>query len=185
MPTAVHDDRRASSVGLRLLRGEPDEMRELQRLFDGSPSYTERVTGLPPGPADAQSLYSALPPGKAYDDKFVFGIFDDDRIVGCADVIRAYPDPHTALVGLLWVAEPFQRRGIGKAAYRRIEQTIRSWGDAFSCVRIGVVRTNDRVLPFWTTLGFVTTGEVKPYRYANLDSETIVLVKPLERALIC
>jgi hypothetical protein len=62
-------------------------------------------------------------------------------------------------------------------AYREIERTIRAWGGGFGQVRIGVVRTNERVLPFWSALGFVPTGEVKPYRYASLESETIALVK--------
>ena len=45
-------------------------------------------------------------------------------------------------------------------------------------MRIGVVRSNDIVLPFWSRLGFVETGEIKPYRYANLESETVVMEKP-------
>lgn len=88
-------------------------------------------------------------------------------------------DSRTALIGLLLIAEPFQRRGIGTDAYGAIEDCIRSWGDGCAQVRIGVVRTNERVLPFWSRLGFVPTGEVKPYRYASVVSETIVLKKAL------
>ena len=60
---------------LRALAGETEEMRELQRVLGEAPTYAQRITGLPPGKADAQSTYSALPEGKSYDDKFVFGIF--------------------------------------------------------------------------------------------------------------
>jgi len=166
-------------VTLRLLEGERDDMEALQRVLEGAPTYAELVTGSPPGPADAQSTYTILPPGKGYEDKFVFGINLDGRMVGCADLIRGYPDPHTAHLGLLLIAEPFQRAGIGSAAYQAIEAYARAWGPDVTRMRIGVVRTNERVLPFWRKLGFAPTGEAKPYRYANVASETIVLVKPL------
>ena len=167
---------------LRPLRGEPDEMAELQAVIEGAPMYAERITGAPPGYADAQSLYSVLPPDKGYEDKFVFGIYADGKMIGCADLIRGFPDEHTAHLGLLLLAEPFQRKGLGSAAYRAIEDFIRQWGARCQRVRIGVVRTNDDVLPFWTKLGFKPTGEVKPYRYASVSSETLVLVKPIGSA---
>jgi GNAT superfamily N-acetyltransferase len=150
---AVH----GREVALRLLRGEPGEMAELQRVLESAPAYTQRITGLPPVATEAQSMYSILPPGKSYDDKFVFGVDRCGRMVGCADVVRGYPDSQTAYVGLLLVAEPFQRQGVGRAAYRALESVIRSW-QTCTRVRLAVVATNDAVLPFWAKLGFVPTG---------------------------
>ncbi len=168
-----------ADVTLRLLKGEPQEMAELQQVLERAPAYFELATGGPPGPAEAQSTYSALPPGKTYADKFVFGVYRGDRMVGCVDLIRAYPDAHTAHVGLLLIAEPFHRKGVGTAAYRAVEDYVRAW-NACDRMRIGVVGTNDRVISFWSKLGFAPTGEVKPYRYAHVVSETAVLVKPLD-----
>lgn len=165
-------------VTIRLLEGEPSEMRELQRVLEEAPTYAHRVTGVPPGPADAQSLYTILPEGKSYDDKFVFGIYRGSEKVGCADLIRGYPDPATALLGLLLVSEKYQRQEIGRRAYALLEQFVRSW---HTCdrIRIGVVRTNDAVVPFWSQLGFEPTGEVKPYRYGSVISEVVVFEKRL------
>lgn len=168
-----------SPIALRLLDGAGADMVELQRVLEGAPAYAQLVTGTPPGPADAQSTYTALPPGKSYDDKFVYGIFSGDGMVGCADLIRGYPDPQTATLGLLVIEEAHQGRGIGSAACRAIEDQVRSWG-ACTRLRIGVVRTNARVLPFWRALGFAPTGEVKPYRCGGVDSEAIILVKALD-----
>jgi GNAT superfamily N-acetyltransferase len=165
-------------VRLRRLDGEAQQMAELQRVLEAAPDYLERVGGAPPGAALAQATYTALPRGKSYDDKFVFGIDVEGRMVGCVDLIRGYPEPTTALIGLLLVAEPFQRRGIGAAAYRAIENFVRSWR-VCTRMRIAVLRTNDRVLPFWTALGFVPTGEVKPYRDGSVITEAIVLAKRL------
>jgi GNAT superfamily N-acetyltransferase len=101
-------------------------------------------------------------------------------MVGCADLIRGYPEPATALLGLLLVSEKHERRGIGSRAYALIEQLIRDWGGR-DRVRVGVVRTNQEVMPFWTRLGFEPTGEVKPYRYGSVVSETVVLETQLSR----
>jgi GNAT superfamily N-acetyltransferase len=160
---------------LRLLRGEQEEMLALQRVLEGAPQYAERVTGAPPGAADAQSTYSVLPEGKRYEDKFVFGIYCGGEMIGCADVIRGWPRADTTHIGLLLFAEPYQRRGHGRAAYHAIEKQIRAWGA--KRVRIGVVRTNEDVLPFWKKLGFSPTGEVKPFRYGPVVSEVLILEK--------
>jgi GNAT superfamily N-acetyltransferase len=162
---------------LRLLAGERQEMQALQRVLDGAPRYAERVTGAPPGPADAQSTYSALPEGKGYEDKFVYGIYEDDEMIGCADVIRNWPRPGTTHIGLLLIAEHHQRRGAGRAAYQEIEREARGWGAKH--MRIGVVATNQDVLPFWQRLGFAPTGEVKPWRYGPVVSEVQILEKEI------
>ncbi|SRR5258706_11379158 len=98
-----------ADVTLQAISGMAGEMAELQRVLEAAPGYAQIVTGCPPGRADAQSTYSILPEGKSYDDKFVFGIFRKGQMVGCADVIRAYPDSVTAHIGLLLVVEQFQR----------------------------------------------------------------------------
>jgi GNAT superfamily N-acetyltransferase len=119
-----------------------------------------------------------LPEGKSYDDKFVFGIYLGSEMVGCVDLIRGFPNAKTALLGLLLVSEKHQRKEIGRRAYTLLDEFIRSWGTC-DHVRIGVVRTNEDVMPFWSRLGFEPTGELKPYRYGSVQSETVVLQKRL------
>ena len=50
----------------------------LQTLLESDPTYFETIEGAPPGPAEAQSLVTAVPDGKNYDDKFAYGAFADD-----------------------------------------------------------------------------------------------------------
>ena len=165
-------------IFIRALTGERVEMAALQCVIEGAPTYAQVITGVPPGPADAQSMYSIFPEGMSYDDKFVFGVYRESEMVGCADLLRAFPAPDIAHLGLLLISESFHGQGIGRAAYLQIEEFIRSWNSC-SLVRLGVVRANMRVLPFWSKLGFAPTGEVKPYRYGSVVSETIMLTKAL------
>ena len=180
----VIDPSTGSAIGrptLRTLRGEADEMAALQRVLEQAPAYAERITGAPPGPADAQSLYSALPPGKVYDDKFVFGVYLGDAMIGCVDLIRGWPDPATAHVGLLVLAESHHGRGFGRQVVALLEAWVARWATC-DRLRIGVVRVNAAVAGFWRKQGFEPTGEVKPYAYGSVRSETVVMSKPLGRA---
>jgi GNAT superfamily N-acetyltransferase len=167
-----------NQVTIRLLEGERSEMEDLQRVIEEAPTYAQLVTGVPPGPADAQSTYTILPEGKSYDDKFVFGIYHGGKMVGCADLVRGHPTPRTAYLGLLLISEKHQRRGIGRVAFRLLEDFVRSWGTC-DRIRLAVVRTNAQVVPFWEALGFDATGEIKPYRYGSVASESVLFEKRL------
>jgi hypothetical protein len=136
------------SVELRQLTGQRSEVQALQEVIEAAPDYMYRITGLPPGNAEGQRTFLGLPEGKSYEDKFVYGIFWGEHMVGCADIIRAHPKNECAWPGI-------------------------------QSVRLSVIRTNEQVLPFWKKMGFVETGEVKPYRYAQLTSEVIILEKRL------
>ena len=46
-------------------------MVELQKVLKEAPDYANRLTGHPPGRADAHSIGLILPEGKAYADKFL------------------------------------------------------------------------------------------------------------------
>ena len=165
-------------VTLRPLTGHPEEIAAIQSVFASTPIYFDRVSGGPPGPTEARDTFTDLPPGSSRDDKHVFAIVSGGEIVGCIDVVRGFPDPATAMLGLLLVGEPWQGRGVGAAAYRALEAVVAGW-DGCRRVRIGVVRTNEAVLAFWRRLGFVETGEVKPYARGPVASEIVVLSKPL------
>jgi hypothetical protein len=75
-------------------------MAALQCVLEAAPDYFERVSGAPPGSAQAQGMFTALPPDKTYADKFVWGLYEGEAMIGCADVIRGYPVPEKAIIGL-------------------------------------------------------------------------------------
>jgi len=82
------------------------------------------------------------------------------------------------MLGLLIVAASVDNQGIGSAALRLLDDWIRQNTEC-ARVRIGVVRTNDGVLGFWHRMGFVETGETKPYVHGSLKSEVVVMGKSL------
>jgi GNAT superfamily N-acetyltransferase len=149
-----------NELTLRRLAGHPAEMAALQCVLEAAPAYFQIVGGSPAGPAEAHTLFTALPADKGYDDKFVWGLYSGEAMIGCADVIRGFPTADKAVIGLLLLAEPWQGRGLGRAFATLIEQAISGW-DSIACLRIGVVLGKPRARGFWQRLGYAETGEVK------------------------
>jgi RimJ/RimL family protein N-acetyltransferase len=143
-------------------------------VFMQAAAYTQLVEGRAPSGLDVDDFFEGLPQGKTAVDKFAIGLFVDNDIVGCADVIRAHPDSACAFIGLLLFAEAHQGRGYGKAALCLIDAMARGWG--CTRTRLAVVSTNPRALAFWQREGFETLYRVNNERFVG---ELIVM----ERAL--
>ena len=122
-------------VTIQLLRPDLPQMVTLQRVLECAPGYAERVNGAPPGAADAQSMFTALPGEKTYEDKFVFGIFTGKEMVGCIDLIRGYPTANAATLGLLLVAEQHQGMGIGRRGREPVPAAVSR--SSWSCLQFG------------------------------------------------
>ncbi|MBW2254317.1 MAG: GNAT family N-acetyltransferase [Deltaproteobacteria bacterium] len=170
----------ASSVQVRVIRGEHEEIAALQRVLEAAPDYFRRVTGVPPDGGEAQRTYRVVPAGKGWEDKHVLGVFLEGEMVGCADLVRRYPEEHMAHVGLFLIAERHQQCGLGTTAWGLIEVLMREWPECRT-LRGAVVRTNASVLRFWERIGFSQTGEVEPYCYGSVSSELVIIEKPLQR----
>jgi len=173
------DGNQGGALTLRLLTGQRNEMEALQEVFEAAPAYFRTITGLPPGGAEAQSTFTALPPDKTYDDKFVWGLYSGASMIGCADVIRGYPTRDKAVIGLLLLAESWQHRGLGRAFATLIEQAIAGWPE-IERLRLGVCESNTGARAFWRKLGYADTGEVKPAP-PGFVAAVRVMEKPLRR----
>ena len=163
-------------VTLREVTGDPEELAALQRVMESDEDYALRVTGHPPGPADAQSTLVFV---HSPDDKAPFGVWADGELVGVLDLLLRYPDDETVYLGLLLIERGHQGQGIGAGAVQALEREVAARWPWARRLRLSVVRTNDNVLGFWRRMGFTETGEVRPWRYDKLSSEAILMDKPL------
>ena len=168
--------------GIRLIRlpHEPSEeqKRALQAVYAAAPDYCMRVIGHIPtvdemGPHD-------LPPGKISEDDYLFGIYLRSEMIGCADLLRGYPDEKTVYLGLVLISERYQNRGLGVRACMELEKVVLSWPE-ISVIRGSVIRTNDIVLSFWKRMGAEDTGIRRPYQAGEVQSESIIFEKKLVR----
>ena len=128
------------------------DLRDVQQIHDAAPAFCLLVEGrLPPSTA-AEELFAALPTGKTGADKFVLGFYSPAGAIGCADIIRGYPEPDVAFIGLLLFSESAQARGLGPIALQHIYALAAEWG----CrrIRLAVIDKNERAASFWRREGF-------------------------------
>jgi GNAT superfamily N-acetyltransferase len=149
---------------------EQDDVDALQELIESFPTYAERITGHPPGPSDALSALISVPPDFDPSGKRGIGLWEDGVLIAFADVLFGWPDPSTAYIGLLIVHGARQGQGVGRRLHDAVLERVRRETGA-ERVRLGIVERNaEQAEPFWRALGYVPTGEVKPYQYDNLES---------------
>ena len=137
----------------------------LQAVYAATPGYWAlyNLPGCPPDQAARDlAAVAAEAPGRA-----MLGILQPAdpsqpatgvEMVGVLDFRRHWPAGGVAYIGMLMVAEPYQRRGIGRQAW----QLLRPWlanAAQMVQVRLGVEQFNHTALKFWASLGFVLTGE--------------------------
>lgn len=158
----------------------PDDVDVVQALIESDPGYTERITGYPPGPADAQSLLIMRPENLAEDAKVVLGAWEENELVAVVDLLRGCPNDSTAFIGLLEVHGNHQGRGVGATAYRLVAQYVGTSWPEVRTLRLAVVDTNAATAAgFWIKQGFEPTGEEKPYKYDKLVSTARLYEKQL------
>ncbi|MFN3983541.1 MAG: GNAT family N-acetyltransferase [Caldilinea sp.] len=136
----------------------------LQAVFAATPSYWQ-LYKLDAPPADhAAKEFAAVQetPGRS-----LLGILRRiDRnnpdagaeLIGVLDFQLHYPQEGAAYIGLLLVAEPLQRQGIGAQAWSLLKPWLAS-AAGIHTVRVGVEQFNVAALKFWEAQGFTLTGE--------------------------
>ncbi len=154
--------------GVRL---DPSRAPELQAFYEQCREYVELATGAPPGPNEAADLLNALPRGKAYEDKFVVGLFDaPGHLVGVLDVIRDFPAEDEWYLGLLLFGPSSRGRRLGERVYRRLEEWVRSQNGR--AIHLIVEEQNPGAIRFWRRMGFELQGMGKQLRRTR---ETVYL----------
>lgn len=155
--------------GFRMIRFDVlDHWEPLQALYQRSPEFF-RCTGTQPA---AEQDWLDLPSGKGRADVLALGGWRDGRLDCYCEVLRGYPEAHFAYLGLLLVAEDCQGEGLGRLLWEQVCERL-DWPEVTRW-RLAVVDSNAQAVGFWRRLGFVETGERKPY----LDREVILMERP-------
>jgi GNAT superfamily N-acetyltransferase len=140
-----------------------DDGLALDTLFEGCADFFDLTTGLPPGPAEVQSLFLALPAGKRYHDKWVISLIGrTGDLIGVMDVVRDYPDPETWWVGLMLLHPEQRGRGVGARIFRSFMHWAASHGAERVC--LAVKEQNEMAYRFWRRMGFEVVDTRPPKR---------------------
>jgi len=149
---------------------------EIQRVFEAAPNYSQKVEGRLPVPTAAKDALLSGPPNFDMRNKFGFGFFNRDRLIGYIDIAKGYPEEGISYLGLLLIDESMHGKGLGTKAFELIQDEVRKWN--CSKIRLSVAETND-VQGFWEKMGFKPTGRVLKPHQAEIVCDVIEMEKYL------
>ncbi|AEB48800.1 GNAT family N-acetyltransferase [Aeromonas veronii] len=158
-----------------LRRLQTSDAPALQRLFEQAPSYQAAVSNAPLSAQAGEEELVACPPGLPLSDKHLIGRWEQGELTAVIDLLRGYPNPDTAYLGLLLVGEPWQGSGRGQSLYLHACTLASSWGA--TRLRLSVIASNESALSFWLRRGFT---ECYRRELAGYRAEAIVLERSLE-----
>jgi RimJ/RimL family protein N-acetyltransferase len=144
------------------------EERGLQGCLEASAGYFVLTEGAPPAPDAAARL---LDEAEADPCRRVFLLTArrGGAAVGVVDLWLDQPEPGTAHLGLLLVAERLQGQGLGAEATSALERSLGAAG--YGLLRLSVGDENPGAHAFWERLGFAPVG--------RLEGGVTVYEKPL------
>lgn len=121
--------------------------RQVCALMQGNPLFY-RYHPPQPTPESIRTDMTALPPGKAMEDKWFVGFYDGDCLIAVMDLILNYPAADTAFIGLFMTAHDRQGCGLGSRILRDCMARLSAAG--YHRLRLAVDEGNPQSLAFWT-----------------------------------
>ena len=125
-----------------LCQSQPDYYRHL-----GEPLTREKL---------ARSL-TALPPQACRENKHFIGFWQQGSLKAALEIIFAYPDKETVLLGLLMVDKSAQGAGIGTAIAQKLAAVAAELG--YREIILSYAEGNAQSRAFWLKNGYQETGE--------------------------
>ena len=156
----------------------------LQQVYSLSPAYWEmyHLPGAPAGQAGrdlaavqeeaGRTALGILLPNQPGDPSA------GAQLIGLLDFRIHWPEPGTVYVGLVMVAEPFQRRGAASAAWTLLEEWLAGEG-GISLVRLTVEQFNPVALRSFQHNGFALTGDSRRTKSGQRLVRLLVMEKEL------
>lgn len=129
----------------------------LAQFIRNNPTYLRQTQHRKPTYDDAVAVLHELPPGAKPAQKYLWGIWWGDSMVGYLEVIRHWPRHHHLYIGQLMIGERWHRRGYGRAVLAMLADRARAW-QGIRRWRLAVVASQTSSIDFWRAMSFVDTG---------------------------
>lgn len=149
----------------------------LQTVYSGGADYFVQATGAPP---DAGRGAQVLAEAAGDDARHILGVYLNDEIVGAIDFRFANVEPEVH-IGLILLAEPYRRQGIGRWALSILEEWLRKATPAEAVV-LAVAAQNYAAQGFFRSQGYAFTGQAMRVPAGDVQSRLLFMRKQLSLA---
>ena len=130
----------------------------VEKLCEKCSDYYILHDGILPSKEQIDEIFTALPPNKNYEDKFVLGIYKFDELIGIVDIIKDFPTVGEWMLGLMLIEPEARGNGLGEIVHEALVGWAKKLGA--KSFRIGVIEDNYKGINFWSGLGYTRIKEV-------------------------
>ena len=134
-------------------------------LYQNNEKYFSYFGDIPTRDTVNEDMY-ALPPNINKDNKYYFGLFDEDELMCVVDMIDGYPENETIYIGLFMLDKSLQHKGIGTTIISDFIVDLRKQG--FKCIKLAYINDSDEASNFWHKIGFIKSGKVNTLKNVNI-----------------
>lgn len=153
------------------------DLSKLQKMLEKCNDYFNLVYKRDSNISDSTGIFNEIPDNKSIEDKFLIGIFNDNKdIIGVIDIIKDYPELNTWYLGLMLIDPDYRNSSLGRSVFDDTEEWSIDLGA--KKIRLGVVEQNNKGLNFWTKVGFKSIKTVEK-TLESVKSKIIIMEKVL------
>lgn len=155
---------------------------EVAELYDRCTAYFILQDGMAPTFADADELFTDVPPGKDARDQTVLGWRDDKGLYAISAILSDYPRDGIWYLGFMIVDAERRGSGLGRVIYGVTE----AWAAARGAteIRLAVLEANEAGERFWRSLGFAEVRRVGPDGFKIKSHRRIELSRHLNGSFV-
>lgn len=143
----------------------------VSQLFNKCIKYFYEIEGK--NAISTEEFFTELPPNKTIEDKKLYGIFDDNTLIGVVDIVKNYPEIKEWIIGLMLFSPESRGQGLGVHVHNILTQIAQD--NEVQKLRIAVMKDNTKGLSFWRNIGYKEIKRTEPRKLQNKEDIIIVL----------
>ncbi|MFW7434009.1 GNAT family N-acetyltransferase [Vagococcus carniphilus] len=118
------------------------------KLLTTTDDLEQLETLLAPFSVSRDTITSFIPEPRSNDNKYLYGIFDNDTLIGAIDLIEDYPAAQSSYIHQFILSEDYQTNNLPETLYLSLEKTAQETGTTL--MHLNTQLNSD----FWNNQGF-------------------------------
>ncbi|MGY3765618.1 GNAT family N-acetyltransferase [Vagococcus vulneris] len=139
------------TIQIRLLNEKNNFATVKQFLLETTDYFTDYQKKEPTN-EQVITFFNELPPNTSIHKKNVYGVFDQDTMIGMIDWVIDYPEENQSIIGLFVLRHDYRGVGLAQPLYDALEQMAKETGS--QKITLGVLESNLPAVAFWKSQNY-------------------------------